>query len=62
MSTIVRLVPGLIAAVAAFVALKLLLFVNLTSLGFEIAAFFVVYLVVAVIADRAMRAYRDKDA
>ncbi|MGF1641420.1 MAG: hypothetical protein ACFCUO_10775 [Rhodospirillales bacterium] len=60
MSSIVRLLPGLIAAIAAFVALKLLLFVDLTSLGFEIVAFFVVYIVVAIAADRAMRAYRDK--
>jgi len=59
MSTVVRYLPGLIGAVAAFVALKLLILLGLASLGFEILAFFVVYLVVTVLADKAMRAYRN---
>lgn len=58
MSTVVRYLPGLIGAVAAFVALKLLILLGVSSLGFEILAFFVVYLVVTVLTDKAMRAYR----
>jgi len=61
MSTVVRYLPGLIGAVAAFVALKLLILLGLASLGFEILAFFVVYLVVTVLADKAMRAYRNTE-
>jgi hypothetical protein len=57
MSTVVRYLPGLIGAVAAFVALKVLILLGFASLGFEILGFFVVYLVVTVLADKAMRAY-----
>ena len=59
MSTVIRLLSGLIGAGAAFVALKVLTLFGLATLGFEILAFFVVYLVVTVLADKAMRAYRS---
>ena len=59
MSTVIRYLPGLIGAVAAFVTLKLLILLGFTSLGAETLAFFVVYLVVTVLADKAMRAYRN---
>ena len=42
MSTVIRLLPGLIGAGAAFVALKLLILFGFASLGFEILAFFAV--------------------
>ena len=58
MSTVIRLLPGLIGAGAAFVALKLLILFGFATLGFELSAFFAVYLVGAVLADKAMRAYR----
>jgi membrane protein implicated in regulation of membrane protease activity len=61
MSTVIRYLPGLIGAVAGFVALKLLILLGFASLGFEILAFFVVYLVVTVLADKAMRAYRTSE-
>jgi Tfp pilus assembly protein PilX len=49
----------LIGAGAALVALKLLILFGFATLGFEILVFFVVYLVVTLLADKAMRAYRD---
>ncbi len=61
MSTIIRLLPGLIGAAAAFVALKLLILFGFATLGFEILAFFVVYLVVTVLAEKAMRTYRSNE-
>jgi hypothetical protein len=61
MSTVIRLLPGLIGAGAAFVALKLLILFGFATLGFEILAFLVVYLVVTVLADKAMRAYRASE-
>ena len=59
MSAIIRLLPGLIGAVAAFVAMKVLNLFGFTSLEFDTLAFFAVYLVVTVLADKAMRAYRS---
>jgi hypothetical protein len=59
MSSVIRVLPGLIGAGAALVAVKLLILFGFATLGFEILVFFAVYLVVAVLADRAMRAYRD---
>jgi hypothetical protein len=52
------LLPGFIGAVAAFVALKLLFFFVFTTLAFEALVFLAVYLVVTVLAGRAMRADR----
>jgi len=61
MSTVIRYLPGLIGAVTAFVTLKLLILLGFATLGFEILGFFAVYLVVTVLADKAMRAYRNAD-
>ena len=58
MSTVIRYLPGLIGAVAAFVTLKVLILLGFATLGFEILGFSAVYLVVTVLADKAMRAYR----
>jgi membrane protein implicated in regulation of membrane protease activity len=58
MSTIIRLLPGFIGAVAAFVALKLLFFMVFTTLAVQALVFLAVYLVVTVLAGRAMRTDR----
>jgi hypothetical protein len=57
MQALVRLVPGLIAAVAAFVALQLIGLVGLSSLAWQAVTFLGVYLVVHVAVDQAMAAY-----
>lgn len=61
MSTVIRYLPGLIGAVAAFVTLKVLILLGFATLGFEILGFSAVYLVVTVLADKAMRAYRNTE-
>ncbi len=60
MSSVIRYLPGLIGAIAAFVALKLLIFFVHTTLEFEALVFFGVYVVVTVLADKAMAGYRAK--
>ena len=57
MSDIIRFLPGLLAAAFAFVALQLAKLLDLQSLALELLIFLLVYLVVAVLADRAMRGY-----
>jgi membrane protein implicated in regulation of membrane protease activity len=61
MSTVIRYLPGLIGAVAAFVTLKVLILLGFATLGFEILGFSAVYLVVTVLADKAMRAYHNTE-
>lgn len=57
MSGIIHHVPGLLAAGFAFVALRVLELLNPQSLALELLVFLVAYLVVAVLAERAMKAY-----
>lgn len=57
MQALVRLVPGLIAAVAAFIALQVLALVGLSSLAWKAVTFLGVYVVVHFAADRAMATY-----
>ena len=57
MSALMRLLPGLIGAAAALVALKLIHLVGLEGLTAEIIVFLVAYLVVALAVDRAMKRY-----
>lgn len=54
MDSVVRHVPGLTGAIAAFVVLKLL---GWTGLGYQLAAFVGTYLVVSALVDQAMRRY-----
>jgi membrane protein implicated in regulation of membrane protease activity len=61
MSTIIRFMPGFIGAAAAFVALKALIFFGVATLQVEIMVFLVVYFVVTLLADKAMRAYRTSE-
>jgi hypothetical protein len=57
MSSVFRFIPGLLAAACAFAALRLVALLKLQSLSLELLIFLLVYLVVAVLADQAMRAY-----
>jgi hypothetical protein len=61
MPFIMKFLPGLIAALAAYIALKVLGFLGVASLEVEILVFFIVYAIVAVIADKAMIAYGMRD-
>ncbi len=57
MSLLVRLVPGLVAAAAALAAMEILSVFGFISPTLRIVAFFSVYIVIAVLVDRAMAAY-----
>ncbi len=62
MNAFMRLLPGLIAAIVAFFALKLVVWLEiLQTLGWQILLFFGVYLAAALVTDRAMRRYPAKD-
>lgn len=59
MGRLIGLVPGVVAALAAFAVLKLTAWVG--SVEVELLIFLVTYLVVAVLADAAMRGYGKTD-
>ena len=54
----IKFVPGFIAAIVAFVALKLISLVG--SLWLQIVVFFGIYLFVAIFAEVAMTRYGQK--
>jgi hypothetical protein len=51
----IKFVPGLIAAIAAFIVLKLTAWIG--SLWFQVLVFFGVYICVAVLVEIGMRRY-----
>jgi hypothetical protein len=57
MAGLIRYVPGLIGAIVAFAALKFAIFLGAIQIGWQILVFFMVYIIVAVTAERAMIAY-----
>ncbi len=57
MASLMRYIPGLIAAVCAFAALRFAIFLGVTEIGWQMLVFFLAYIIVAVAADRAMTAY-----
>ena len=57
MASLMRYLPGLLAAIVAFAALRFAIFLGATQMGWQILVFFVVYIVMAVAVDRAMIAY-----
>lgn len=57
MNDLVRLIPGLAAAAAALVAAKVIRMLPIGSLTLEILVFFVTYIVIVVMVDRAMKGY-----
>ena len=54
MQLILRWVPGIVGAVCAFSVSKLFAW---TELGFELGAFLVAYLAIAVAVDRGLKRY-----
>ena len=56
---LIRFLPGFVAAIAAYLALKLVGWLT-PSLSFEILLFFGTYVVVTVIVDAAMKKYGEK--
>ena len=62
MTAIIRLVPGILGLLAAYVALKLLVWLlGLQSIAGEILIILVVYLVVRWLAERALRHYQEAE-
>lgn len=57
MQSIVRLMSGIIAATAAFTVGEFTHLIGVDSLPGRFGVFVLVYIVVAIIADRAMRHY-----
>lgn len=55
-----RWVPGIVAALAAFAALKLFQLFDAQSLLLDLVVYLACYLVVAGLVDRAMAAYGRK--
>jgi hypothetical protein len=58
---ILRLAPGLAAAIVAFALLKLVSWFGWVSLSGEVAVFLVTYLVVAFSTERAMQRYGARE-
>ena len=60
MAAIIRQVPGVIGAIAAYIVLKLMWWLfGLQSIAGELLILVVIVLVVALIAERAMRKYQQ---
>ena len=57
MSAIIHYIPGLLAAAIGFAVLRVVALLNLQSMALELLIFLAAYLVIAVLAERAMRAY-----
>ncbi|HWA44683.1 MAG TPA: hypothetical protein VHA10_15810 [Hypericibacter adhaerens] len=62
MAAIIRQVPGLIGAIAAYVVLKFMRWLlGIQSIAGELLILIVVVLVVALLAERAMRKYQQSN-
>ncbi len=57
MSFIVKMLPGVIGALFAYISLKALLFLGSGSIEVEIMVFFLVYISATALADKAMARY-----
>ncbi|MGC1953339.1 MAG: hypothetical protein WA970_12390 [Gammaproteobacteria bacterium] len=60
MNQIIRLVPGVLAAMAAYIGLQLMHMLGIQPL-IEFLLFLITYAAIAFLAERAMRAYAEKD-
>jgi len=58
-TTMLRYIPGLVGAVAAMVAFRLL---SMLDFSLRILIFFAVYLAVTIFVDKAMARYGKKDS
>jgi len=59
MQWLIRWIPASLGALAAFVALKLVNWLGVESLAYELVSFFLVFAIVGIAVERAMRAYAD---
>ncbi len=57
MKIVIHYLPGFLAAAIAFAVLRIVMVFDLQSMALELLIFLAAYLVVAVLAERAMRAY-----
>jgi hypothetical protein len=57
MSFVVKMLPGVIGALCAYISLKALLFLGFGSVEVEIMVFFLVYFSATALADKAMTRY-----
>ncbi len=60
MDVVIKLLPGLIAAVTAYVAVKLLALAGIGTVIEEAVVFIIIYLGTAVVADKAMARYGER--
>ncbi|MGF1615100.1 MAG: hypothetical protein ACFCVA_14655 [Gammaproteobacteria bacterium] len=60
MNRIIRLVPGLLAAIGAYVGLQFLYMLSMRPLA-EFFLFLIIYAAIALLAERAMKSYAEKD-
>lgn len=60
MNQIIRLVPGVLAAIAAYVGLQLMHMLGIKPLA-EFFLFLILYAGIAFLAERAMKSYAERD-
>ena len=57
MSSVIKMLPGLIGALCAYISLKVLILLGFGSIEVEIMVFFLVYIAAAALAHKAMARY-----
>lgn len=60
MNRIIRLVPGVLAAIAAYLGLQLMHMIGIQPL-LEFLLFLIIYAAIAFLAERAMKSYAKRD-
>lgn len=60
MSRLFTYLPGLLAAVVAFIAIQVAAWLGFESLDAQALVFFIVYIIAHVFAEKAMRTYGDQ--
>jgi|GEM_PF-1395501 len=60
MSTAIRFLPGVLAALLAFLALQILNWLDVRAFWWELLVFAVVYIVLVVSLDKAFAAYAEQ--
>ena len=57
MSAVIKLLPGVLAAIVGFMALWLMEVLDVQSRLLELVLFLITYVIVAILADKGMKAY-----
>lgn len=60
MTRVIRLIPGLLAAMVAYWALQFMKLLELSRLG-EFGLFLIIYIAVALLAEKAIKTYAEKE-